>query len=366
MHYIHQGKVVDNGIVIPGPVLTDTGEFIFHPEDDGRQIADYTRGDFEWWYFDINDKASGCFLKIILHIGTDPLRTRVFPQLAVSVTTPEKSENLYYFFSFSEMQADKHSCNISVSDKIKIRTEFNEHPVYFIEIEIPGFKCSFRFIGEIDGWKPYGNKIVYQKGKRKGDFSWVIPMPGARVEGEFYFEGRKYVMTGAIGYHDHNCIKPDRKNPLYIDDLANKWYWGKFHADIYTVIFADVYSRINRTLSLMMAENNKIIHSSNNLINISVLASGYDNILKTKYPESISIKSLDDQFPFQAEIESDRILDRKDLLDGVNPVLKFLIRKLIAKPVYHGIIAKVRTVIHNNHIEGYGNFESMVFRRGKK
>jgi hypothetical protein len=362
MHYTHQGKVVDNGIVIPGPVLTDMNEFIFHPEDDGRQIADYIRGDFEWWYFDINDQASGSFLKIILHVGTDPLRSRVFPQLAVSVNTPEKSENLYYFFSLSEVRADKQCCNISIRDKIKIRAENNEHPSYFIEIDIPGFECSFRFKGEIEGWKPYGNKIVYQKGKRKGDFSWVIPMPGARVEGEFYYENRKYVMTGAIGYHDHNCIKPHRENPLYIDDLANKWYWGKFHAGIFTVIFADVYSRANRTRSLMVAENNKIIHSSNNLIDISVLSSGYDNILKAAYPESISIKSLDDQFPLQAEIGSCRILDRKDLLDGVNPVIKFLIKRLVARPVYHGIFAKARLKINNNNLQGSGNFESMVFR----
>jgi hypothetical protein len=111
-----------------------------------------------------------------------------------------------------------------------------------------------------------------------------------------------------------------------------------------------------------VAENNKIIHSSNNLIDISVLSSGYDNILKAKYPESISIKSLDDQFPFQAEIESDRILDRKDLLDGVNQVIKFLIKSLVARPVYHGILAKARLKINDTNLQGSGNFESMVFR----
>ena len=67
-------------------------------------------------------------------------------------------------------------------------------------------------------------------------------------------------------------------------------------------------------------------------------------------------------FLFRAEFDFDKILDRKDLLEGVNPALKFLIKKLIAKPVYYGILSKVRLNIKNNNLEGSGNFESMVFR----
>jgi hypothetical protein len=362
MGYIHKGKVMINGTVDPGPVPADTYELTVKPEDDGLQIVDFTRGDFEWWYFDINDQVSGCFLKIVVHIGTDPLRTRVFPQLAISINTREKSESFFHPFNFSEMHADTGQCNISVGDKIKIRTDFNEHFDYLIETDIPEFKCNFRFKGCIEGWKPFGNKLLYQSGKKKGDFSWVIPMPKAMVDGYFFYENRKYTITSAIGYHDHNYIKVDRKYPLYLDALAIKWYWGKFYADRFTVIFADIYSMTNRTLSLMVAEQNKVIHSSNNLIDCSVSTSGYDSILKVKYPASLEIKSLDEHFPFRAELEFDKILDRKDLLEGVNPVLKYLIKKLVAKPVYHGISAKARLEISNIRLEGYGNFESMVFR----
>lgn len=41
----------------------------------------------------IIDRETGCFLKIVMPIGTDPLKTRIFPQLAVSVNTPEMSES---------------------------------------------------------------------------------------------------------------------------------------------------------------------------------------------------------------------------------------------------------------------------------
>lgn len=337
-------------------------DITIHPEDDGLQITDFTTGDFEWWYFDTIDQTSGCFLKIVLHIGTDPLRTRVLPQVAVSVNTPEKSESLYYPFIFTELKADTRHCNISVNDKIKIWTDPDNYSVYFIQIDIPGFKCNFRFACEIKGLKPFGRKIMYQCGKKKGDFSWVIPMPKGSVEGDFVYENRKYSITGAIGYHDHNYIKPDRKHPLYLDKLARKWYWGKCYADMFTVIFADIYSRTSRILSLIVAEDNKIIHSSNVLTDCSVKKYGYDKILRSEYPSSLSIKSLDEHFIFQAEFEFEKILDRKDLLEGVNPVLKFLIKRLVARPAYHGILTKVRLEINKTRLEGSGNFESMVFR----
>jgi len=92
MGYIHKGKVSINGIVDPDSILIDAEELKVYPEDDGLQIVDYVKGDFEWWYFDISDQVSGWLLKIVIHIGTDPPRTRVFPQIAVSVNTPQNSK----------------------------------------------------------------------------------------------------------------------------------------------------------------------------------------------------------------------------------------------------------------------------------
>jgi hypothetical protein len=362
MGYTHKGKALINGAVDPDQVITDPNDLTVFPEDDGAQIAHYIKGDFEWWYFDIYDQETGCFIKIVLHIGTDPLRTRVLSQLAISVSTPERSESFLFPFEMSEMKADTRQCNISVGDKIKIWTESGDQLQYFVKVYIAGFKCDFRFIGVTEGWKPFGKKILYQSGKKEVDFSWVIPVPEARVEGDFYYENKKYTLTGAIGYHDHNYIRPDRKYPLYMDDLVNRWFWGKCHDGRFTLIFGDVWCRKNSILPLMVAENNRIIHSSNNLIDCSVISSGHDNLLKVNYPESFKIRSLDKHFPFEAEFESEKITDRKDLLEGVNPVLKFIITKLIARPAYHGIFAKVMIEINNERLCGSGNFESMVFR----
>lgn len=236
---------------------------------------------------------------------------------------------------------------------------------YFIKINVPGFKCDFRFESIIEGWKPLGNKIVCRSGKKKSDFSWVIPVPRARIRGYFIHENTTYKLTGAIGYHDHNYIKVDRTDPLYLDEMVSRWYWGKCYAGDYTFIFMDTHLRKGRTLSLMVADKDTIIHSSNNLIDCFISLSAYDNILKVEYPKSLSIRSLNDLFSFKAEFVSDRILDRKDLLEGLNPPLKFIIKQLVAKPAYHGILARVKLEMKNLNLVGTGNFESMVFRRNK-
>lgn len=332
------------------------------PEDDGLQITDFSKGDFEWWYFDVFDQAKGCFLKIVLHIGTDPLRTRITPQLALSINTPEKSDSLILPFSLSELKAGKEICNISVDDRIRIWTT-QDHPfVYSISINVPRFRCKFRFENTIDGWKPKGYKTIYQSGKRSSEFYWVIPQPGATVDGEFSFENNSYKLTGAHGYHDHNYLKVDREHPLYLDALADKWYWGKCHAGEFTMIFTDVHFKNSRSQAIMVTENNKIINCLYTLTDCSVKEYGYDHTLRTEYPKSLIIRSLDEHIPLKAEFEFEKILDKKDLLEGVNPVLQFLIKKLIAKPAYHGIFCKVRLEINTTCAEGYGNFESMVFR----
>ena len=369
MGYTHKGKVLDNGVVDTGQVISvedrkrsDKNELTVRPEDDGLHVTDFNKGDFEWWYFDILDREAGIFLKIVMHIGTDPLRTRIFPQLALSVNTPEISNSFSCSYSISELEADTRQCLISVRDDIKIRAMSGDPPEYVIKVDVPQFRCNFRFKGVMEGWKPLGKEIQHRIGKKKGSFSWVIPLPGAKVEGDFLCENIHYSLRNAVGYHDHNYIRVDRDHPLHLDDLVTRWYWGKCYAGRYTVVFMDTRCRTNHTRSLLVAEENQIIYSANNLVDCAAVSSGYDQLLNVYYPSSVTIKSTDGQFHFEADLGFDRILDRKDLLEGVNPVLKFIIKQLVTRPAYHGILARARLKINGEELEGYGNYESMVFK----
>jgi hypothetical protein len=330
--------------------------------DDGLHIADYTIGDFEWWYFDVADPVSGYFLKIVFHIGTDPLRTRIFPQLAVSINTPAISESITHKLRINEIKADTNKCDISVGDEIKIQITDEEQAVYIIKIKLPEFTCNLRFLGELPGWKPLGSEVPQRAGKRRSAFSWVIPCPRASVDGEFFNRGNRYEFEHAVGYHDHNYIKVDKAHPLYMDDIITKWYWGKAYTETFTMIFMDIFSKSGRISSLMIADKNSIIHSSNNLVEARVSAERFDSTLKVKYASSLNVRSVDSSLRFDSTFSFYKMLDHRDLLNDVNPVIKWIIKKLVSKPVYHGIHARVNLKYGEVIQEGFGNYESMVFR----
>jgi hypothetical protein len=362
MNYVHKGIILENGTLDPGLPFVDSSEMAIQPDDDGFHIVDFGVGDFEWWYFDIMDTVSDYFLKIVIHIGTNPLKTRIFPQLVISINTPEGHNSFQEVYNVADIKADAEKCNISIRNAVKVWAEFLNPPEYHIQIDVPHFQCNLRFINELEGWKPLGSEIPFHIRKKKGVFSWTVPTPKAKVEGDIIYKEQNISLSGAIGYHDHNYIKVDKKNPLHLDELVTKWYWGKFYAGRFTILFADTFCRPNRIHSLLVAEGDKILHSSNNLLDCSILKTSYDTSLKVDYPASLMIKSKDENFPLQAEFQSDKLLDSKDLLEGVDPVLKWLIKKIVAKPAYHGIQAKVRLEVMDECLQGLGNFESMVFR----
>jgi hypothetical protein len=362
MTYLHKGKILDNGVVSTGEQPVESPEFTVFPEDDGLHVAEYNKGDFEWWYFDVTDRVSGIFLKIVMHIGTDPLKTRVFPQLAISVTVPGKSQHIVRPYAISDLTADTDQCHIAIGKELMIRQDPGKYPAFHIRIELPRFRGNFKFSGTIEGWKPLGREIHYGIGIREASFSWVIPAPRARVEGEFDIDHMHFSICNGIGYHDHNYLRVNRRHPLHLDELVRKWYWGKCYAGDLTVIFMDTHTRSQSLRSLMVAENNAIVYSANNLIDCDITSYGFDRSLKVKYPETLRLSSTDKEFPFQAVFDFNKILDHKDLLEEVNPVARFLIRMLLTRPAYHGISASVRMRKENVEVTGYGNFESMIFR----
>ena len=142
MTYVHKGIILRNGVVEPDSVTTDEGELTVLPGDDGLHIVDFQKGDFEWWYFDLMDQDTSCFLKVVIHIGTDPLRTRIFPQLAVSVDSPDRNGTITHFYSLGEFSADTRNCNVSLGNNIMVRVAEEDQRVYYMEIDVPGFQCN--------------------------------------------------------------------------------------------------------------------------------------------------------------------------------------------------------------------------------
>ena len=72
------------------------------------------------------------------------------------------------------------------------------------------------------------------------------------------------------------------------------------------------------------------------------------------------------RYALRMELTAQAVIDSRDLLDGVSPLLKGLIYRLISKPSYHGILADATVWVAGEKIEGQALYESMYFRRKKR
>ncbi len=363
--YIHRGVISTNGIVDTNRSISDPSALRVLPSDDRFHLNNTEVGNFEWWYFDIIDSQKKVVLKIAVHLGTDPLRRRFFPQLAIAVKTPNTRKAFSKPYSLGDFQASRSVCDIRLKDEFHLSHESSAHKDgYLLSIDLEAFKGSFTFFSQIEGWKPLGNEVHLTKGRKKAAFSWIIPVPQARVVGEFACSSVEYRLDGASGYHDHNYWSVGTKDKLFIDDVVSKWYWGRISADDYAAVFMETYFKERSVRSFMLAKDNTITHSSNDLIEVSLGGFRKDWKIKASYPSEIAIRSAEEKSPFQAILKAKELIDRRDLLEGVNPLVKFLIKRLLSRPAYFGILADAAVTAAGSEMKGMALYESMVFRNG--
>lgn len=124
----------------------------------------------------------------------------------------------------------------------------------------------------------------------------------------------------------------------------------------------DTYFRTHQMKSLVIAKGNKIIHSSNNLIEVLACEFRKDNELKTSYPAKVTIRSIEENNPFQTILKSKEVIDKRDLLEDTNPFIKWLIKLLVSKPAYFGILAECTVKLADEEIKGTAVYEMMSFR----
>ncbi len=360
--YLHKGRILDNGqIDFSRPVAGD--ELDLRPADDALHINPSVTGNFEWWYFDIIDADKDAVIKIVVHLGTDPLRRKIFPQLAISARISGKTEIINKTYVLSDFHATRDFCDVKLKDEFAcsmVRPENSGR--YSIRVNIPGFRADLYLEKVIDGWKPLNNEIQMERNNRCAAFGWIIPVPMGKATGEINLKDRRLILEKAFAYHDHNFWKVDETRKLFVDDIITKWYWGRFLSDSHSVIFMDTHFKDRAIRSLMFARGRKIIHSSNNLIRVKPDSFAADEILKSRYPGRMEVISKDEAFPFRMGMKKKTMLEGRDLLHDVNPVLAWLIKQLVSRPVYYGILADAEIEIDDEQITGPAVYEMMLFR----
>jgi hypothetical protein len=223
----------------------------------------------------------------------------------------------------------------------------------------------------VAGWKPWGNRIVFEDKVRSGAFAWLAPLPRGRVNGRFRIGDREYPIQDAMGYYDRtwwNCnYRPaTSKQKLFIDDTITRWEWGRFLSPEYSVIFIALHLRpwLNQPpiQSIMSAQNNRIAHSSNNLVRITPSPTG----AKTEsVPESVLV-----EFPYSKGLATLRlrlkeVIERQNLLRDVGPVTRILASRIFGSPqayylLMDGTLSIVETGEAPVQIKGPALYEAMI------
>jgi hypothetical protein len=360
--YIHRGVVEKNGCVDHSQSIADASKLEVLPSDDGFRLRSSEVGNFEWWYFDIIDAKNDYTLKIVGHLGTNPLKTRFFPTLAITVKTPMINKWWLTDYSLDNFRACRDYCDVKIGDDFHAFVDpSDDYSSYRVLVTTKEFSASLTFVSEVEGWKPLGDEVKIEKNKKQGDFTWIIPVPRARVSGEFACFGETYTINDALGYHDHNYWQVGN-NKLFMDDVISHWYWGRFLHNDYTIIFMDTFFKAYDIRSCMIARGSNIVYSSNNLVEVSVNQFSEDCEIQSIYPSIISVKSIEEENSFEMIIQEKQIIDKRDLLADVNPILRRIIKLLLSKPSYHGILANATVNMPNEEVVGLALYESMCFR----
>jgi hypothetical protein len=360
--YLHRGIIKTNGSVDTTESIRDTSKLKVFPSDDAFKLLTSETGNFEWWYFDITDIKTGCMLKLVAHLGTDPLRRKFFPKLAVTVKTPAKNQTIIKPYSLGDFAASTDYCDVKLQNDFHAFADSSGgNTRYHLRVNINEFKADITFISEMEGWKPLGDKVKMERGRREGTFSWIIPVPKAKVTGEFSIGNERYEFIEALGYHDHNYWEVKVNNKLFMDEVITKWYWGRFLTRDYSIIFMNTCLKRHSIRSLMIARENKIIHSSNNQIEVSADDLKKDEEIKTVYPSRITVRAIEEDNPFQMILHAKEVIEKRDLLEGTNPFIAWLIKLCVSRPAYFGILADCTVHLDGIEIKGTAMYELMFF-----
>ena len=374
--YCHQGVLEENGRVDTARKITDPSLLKVEPED-YINCAKPEIGDVEIWYYDIIDLENKYLIVAQFYIQTEALKNELSLYGTVFThTTEDGVYNKIKRYHLNKLIVSQNTFNVKIE---KNHLYWKYHPelkiyTYHLEANIEDITLELEFFPQIEGWKPLGDSVSFKDDNRTGSFSIISYIPKAKVNGTLAIKGKQYEIKNALGYHDHTVWKSRQqseefKSRLFIDDTIAKWEFAKFVASEYVVIFNILYLRpwLNQppVKTLLVAKNNKIIHSSNNLIKTIHSHSEIDRNTMGKYPTQILVELLQNDIRINWDLKLKEIIDKQDLLAGINTVLKSLIRFIFGKPASYYMLmdSKINISVQNEELEdikGIALYELLV------
>lgn len=280
----------------------------------------------EWWYFDARLDTGHV---VVGFLQAAELMSHK-PGIELHIYRPSGEKlSVVRKYATSDLRASHEYCDVWVGKNHAYIVDPREmqQPVHRFLIEADGLAADLTFASELPAWRPGGGKTFYGK---RGYFSWVVPVPRARVEGLITINGTPMTVKG-IGYHDHNVVTADMRH------ILARWHWGRLYTDDFTLLYAYVITkkRFGRAASkpLMLAYKDTIILSSGEMQVREGDWCYHANADRT-YPQELEV-SMPGLLSLNFRVRE--IIDSQDLLTALapalrNPLLKGAVKKLIGRP----------------------------------
>jgi hypothetical protein len=334
--YVHRGVVQENGFV-------DITKVIYNMDLLHASNMDYYHnirlelGNVGIWYFDIMDLQNNCTIIIQFYFQTEPDKRELGLYGTMFTRTKEFGVfNRSQKYKINDLFISKDSSQISIKDNriyTKYHPELDSH-TFSLTAKIEDIRIQLEFVPQINGWKPFGDRISFGDNNRAGSFSVICLTPKAYVSGVLEIKNKLYEIEDAFGYHDHTVWKSTEQSghstrKLFIDDVMSKWEFGKFVSSEYVMIFDTLYLRPwlrqSPIKTFMFAQNNNIIHSSNNLITVTHYDMQTETDNQSHYPDRIIVELKHKDGSVRLKIKLREVIDKKEILGD----LHFLARSLI-------------------------------------
>ena len=315
--------------------------------------TDPERSFFEWWYFDASFEDGSSAVIVFATKDIINPKGKLDPIADIVITDSDGNRVSYSDRpGAGSFRASGEHLDTAVGES-RVSGDLNNIKVFY---NAAGITARLNFKSAAPAWKPAGGKLVFGKKKDKY-FGWLPAMPYAEVEGTLNYNGKDINVKGH-GYHDHNW------GNVKLSEVLSQWYWGRARIGDKTVIFSEMltapkYGSLKIPV-FYFAEGNKIISSSdyNMLLQPSDWNTNKDG---HDYPERLDVEINDSDNSFNFAITGDKIIDEKNLLEQLSPLVQRL-ASLFVRPYYFRFDSSYSVEYDGQIYEGRGIYELMVLR----
>jgi predicted secreted hydrolase len=285
-------------------------------------------GFFEWWYYDAQSEE--CSVAVAIHATNVSNPGSNVPNIEVNVACPNATAHIVKEYDRSSFSSSNETCDVSIGGSHAEGNLSN----YDLLVDEGGVKMDLHFDSTVPSWRPGSGTIYFGADKTK-QFSWLVAVPRATVNGTLTINGTSFNMSGT-GYHDHNW------GNIQLFTEIKEWYWGRVYSRNLTLIYADILldGKYNQTAvsPVMLATGDGIVMDGNGFT-LMPAAFVPDDLTGNKYPSRIALDF--DGRPVTGHIDMDvvRVTDRRDLLEGRSGIERFLINQFIGHPAYYRFLS---------------------------